>query len=153
MDLNPKGEVPVLVVDGKAIVGSEETVDFLMQDSLTAAQGSPTASRWRGLVNGRLKTSGKSAVFSGGSASDLASLNGVLVDLNACLGDGSEDCGPFVCGKDFTAADASAFPFLQRVHGEFGFPSQCDRLERWYASASRRPGVVKTLKADFWWWW
>ncbi|CAN0497955.1 unnamed protein product [Ectocarpus sp. 12 AP-2014] len=62
MDLNPKGEVPVLVVDGKPIVGSEETVDFLMAGEL-----SPEALRWRSIVNDRLKSAGKRAVFSGGS--------------------------------------------------------------------------------------
>lgn len=145
MDLNPKGEVPVLVVDGKPIVGSEETVDYLMQGEL-----SPEALRWRTIVNDRLKPAGKRAVFSGGSEADRASLNAVLEDLEACLpDDGSE--GRF--GESFSAADASAFPFLQRVHGEFGFPSECRRLEAWYASACSRPGVRKTIKKNFWWWW
>ncbi|CAN0252433.1 unnamed protein product [Ectocarpus sp. 8 AP-2014] len=142
MDLNPKGEVPVLVVDGKPIVGSEETVDFLMPGEL-----SPEALRWRSIVNDRLKSAGKRAVFSGGSETDRNSLNAVLQDLEACLSDRPERA------SEFTAADASAFPFLQRVHGEFGFPSECKRLEAWYASASSRPGVRKTIKQDFWWWW
>lgn len=143
LDLNPKGEVPVLVVDGSPIVGSEETVDYLMQGEL-----SPEAHRWRSIVNNRLKTAGKRAVFSGGSESDRANLNAVLEELEACLSDGSEG----VTGA-FSAADASAFPFLQRVHGEFGFPSECRRLEAWYESARQRPSVRKTIKKDFWWWW
>lgn len=143
MELNPKGEVPVLVVDGKPIVGSEETVDYLMQGEL-----GPEALRWRAIVNDRLKPAGKRAVFSGGSEADRASLTAVLQDLEACLPDGSEGIG-----ESFSAADASAFPFLQRVHGEFGFPSECRRLEAWYASARSRPGVRKTIKEDFWWWW
>lgn len=142
MDLNPKGEVPVLVVDGKPIVGSEETVDFLMPGEL-----GPEAVRWRSIVNDRLKSAGKRAVFSGSSETDRNSLNAVLQDLEACLSDGPERA------SEFTAADASAFPFLQRVHGEFGFPSECKRLEAWYASASSRPSVRKTMKQDFWWWW
>lgn len=159
MDLNPKGEVPVIVVDGKPIVGSEETVDYLMQGELDPEEHRAISSRWRAVVNDRLKPSGKRAVFSSGSAADLASLNTVLEELDACLVDGSQHDGssggegPFVCGTTFTAADASAFPFLQRVHGEFGFPSGCQRLEAWYASASRRPGVRKTIKTNFWWWW
>ncbi|CAM9161955.1 unnamed protein product [Hapterophycus canaliculatus] len=143
MDLNPKGEVPFLVVDGKAIVGSEETVDYLMRGEL-----SPKATRWRTIVNDRLKPAGKRAVFSGGSDVDRSSLNAVLEDLDACLLDDSNGAE-----ETFTAADASAFPFLQRVHGEFGFPPECRRLEAWYASACKRPGVRKTIKNDFWWWW
>nr|WEU39137.1 glutathione S-transferase [Saccharina japonica] len=158
MDLNPKGEVPVIVVDGGPIVGSEETIDYLMQGPLNPEERRAISSRWRGIVNDRLKPSGKRAVFSGGSTSEVASLTAVLKDLEACLADGSGDDGaaaggPFVCGDIFTAADASAFPFLQRVHGKFGFPSECAKLEAWYASASRRPGVRKTIKKDFWWWW
>lgn len=159
MDLNPKGEVPVIVVDGKPIVGSEETVDYLMQGSLNPVEQRATSSRWRAIVNDRLKPSGKRAVFSSGLTADRASLTAVLQDLEACLADreSSEEedgaSGPFVCGRTFTAADASAFPFLQRIHGEFGFPSGCERLEAWYDSASSRPGVRKTIKRDFWWWW
>lgn len=144
MDLNPKGEVPVLVIDGVPMVESEKTVDFLMQGDL-----SPEALRWRSIVNDRLKPAGKRAVFSGGSEADRASLTAVLEDLEACLTDGSVEG----VGGSFSAADASAFPFLQRVHGEFGFPNQCRRLEAWYASACTRPGVRKTIKKDFWWWW
>ncbi|CAM9866386.1 unnamed protein product [Sphacelaria rigidula] len=155
MKLNPKGEVPVLVVDDAPIVGSEETVDFLMKDTALPGKGDRTAtsSRWRAIVNEKLKPVGKRAVFSGSSA-DIASLNEVLRELEECLmpGEGGGD-GPFVCGGVFTAADASAFPFLQRVHGEFGFPEDCERLREWHDSACRRPSVKKTIKRDFWWWW
>lgn len=143
MDLNPKGEVPVLVVDGAPIVGSEETVDYLMHGELNSE-----ALRWRSIVNDRLKPAGKRAVFSGGSETDRAGLNAVLEELEACLPNGSEGVG-----ESFSAADASAFPFLQRIHGEFGFPSECRRLEAWYESACQRPGVRKTIKKGFWWWW
>lgn len=156
MKLNPKGEVPVLVVDGSPIVGSEETVDFLMKDTLHPEDigRTTTPSRWRALINEKLKLVGKRAVFSGGSTVDVASLNAVLSELDGCLVDGAGNGdGPFVCGAMFTAADASAFPFLQRIHGEFGFPADCARLEAWYASACRRPSVKKTVKKDFWWWW
>lgn len=166
MDLNPKGEVPVLVVDGLPIVGSEETVDFLMQGTLNPESARAISSRWRALVNERLKTAGKRAVFSGGTEGHQASLDAVLQELESCLacgqgdqttgGNGDSDSGndgPFVCGESFTAADASAFPFLQRIHGEFGFPADCTRLEAWYNAARRRPGVKKTVKKDFWWWW
>lgn len=153
MDLNPKGEVPVLVVDGSPIVGSEETVDFLMQGTLDADAGRRRASsRWRAIVNEKLKSVGKRAVISGGCKADRASLNAVLKELDVCLVEQSGG-GPFVCGETFTAADASAFPFLQRVHGEFGFPGECERLEAWYVTTCRRPSVKKTIKKEFWWWW
>eukprot|EP00903_Cladosiphon_okamuranus_P009111 g8705.t1 len=128
MDLNPKGEVPVLVVNGSPIVGSEDTVDYLMQGEL-----SPEARQWRSIVNDRLKPVGKRAVFSGGSESDRVALNAVLEDLEACLPHGSSDG----VGGPFSAADASAFPFLQRIHGEFGFPSDCRRLKAWSSTNSR----------------
>lgn len=157
MKLNPKGEVPVLVVEGSPIVGSEETVDFLMIKDIVDSEGverTTTASRWRALINEKLKPVGKRAVFSGGSRADVASLNAVLNELDSCLGEKAGDGdGPFVDGSMFTAADASAFPFLQRIHGEFGFPAGCAWLETWYASACRRPSVKKTIRKDFWWWW
>lgn len=157
MDLNPKGEVPVLVVDGSPIVGSEETVDFLMQGELNPGPQQEKSKRWRNLVNERLRTTGKQAVFSNGAKKDVDNLNAVLLELEACLSDESAGAGsedkPFLCGDKFTAADASAFPFLQRVHAEFGFPPQCKRLESWYTVAARRPSVKATIRRDVWWWW
>ncbi|CAM9180942.1 unnamed protein product [Discosporangium mesarthrocarpum] len=142
MELNPKGEVPVLTGGsaGTAIVGSEETVDYLMGSQNEVSR------KWRCLINESLKPAGKQAVFSG----DITRLEAVLRDLNARL---STEAGPFVCGETFTAADASAFPFLQRVHGEFGIPADCTRLREWYDAASGRPSVKKTIHRNFWWWW
>lgn len=158
MELNPKGEVPVLVVNGSPIVESEKTVDHLMEDSLNPPERRAVSSRWRSLINDRLKPVGKRTVLSGGSEADKASLCVVLQELDACLqGQGTAGShvgtGPFVCGEAFTAADASAFPFLQRIHGEFGFPAGCHKLEEWYEAARRRPAVRKTIKKEWWWWW
>ena len=51
IDLNPKGEVPVIVVDGEPIVGSEETIDYLMQGPLNPDERRAISSSWRGIVN------------------------------------------------------------------------------------------------------
>ena len=162
MELNPKGEVPVLVADGNPIIGSEETIDYLMPGAFNSVEHRTLSSRWRAVINNELKPEGKKAVLSGGSSADRAGLVAVLGDLDACLADDSvaragrgdaEGSGPFVCGAAFTAADASAFPFLQRVREEFGFPASCARLEEWYAVASCRPSVRKTVRKNWWWWW
>ncbi|CAM9198094.1 unnamed protein product [Choristocarpus tenellus] len=151
MKLNPKGEVPVLAggMAGSAIIGSEETVDHLMPIDATQLTAK-TAQRWRRLINESLKPAGKSSVFSNGAKTELSRLETVLKDLDNEL---SVHPGPFVCGDYFTGADASAFPFLQRVQGEFGFPADCKGLEEWYKAASCRPSVKKTIQRNFWWWW
>lgn len=160
MKLNPKGEVPVLVVNDNSVIGSEETIDHLMQGALNPHEYRHISSQWRTIINERLRPAGKKAVLSGGSSADRANLANALEDLDACLAKDSREGEdkvngnrPFVCGATFTAADVSAFPFLQRVKEEFGFPESCTRLEEWYTSASCRPTVRKTINKNWWWWW
>lgn len=159
MDLNPKGEVPVLVVDDSPIIGSEETVDFLMPSTSNSPSQQIASSRWRAIINDNLKAVGKEAALSRGSRAHEDRLFDVLRELDACLCQetdgtaGASSQGPFVCGDAFTAADASAFPFLQRIHGAFGFPAECNKLRTWYECSKERPGVKKTIKKEYWWWW
>ena len=149
--LSPKGKIPVIVTaDGSVITESETICDWVADAALPAARLRPdgaderaACARWRERVNGELAPVGKRAVTSS-ARSDLAAL---LRQLDG------EVRGDFLAGDDFSLADVSALPFLQRIHEEYGFPAECEKLEAWYARASRRPCFSKTRQASWWWWW
>jgi glutathione S-transferase len=147
--LNPKGEVPVLVVDGTAVVDSEATLDYLAQTAprlAAPAEHAAAVAAFRSLVNSSVKPVGKRAVL-GRSSSDKAELTAVLHTVDAAI------AGPYVCGELFTVADASAFPLLWRLHDEFGFPKECTKLSEWLSACKARPSVSCTIQSAWWWWW
>ena len=62
--------------------------------------------------------------------------------------------GPFLVSSEFTAADASLVPFIQRIVAEF--PQVLDDTKRWklwWEAVSSRASVEGTLHQEWWWWW
>jgi glutathione S-transferase len=53
-DLNPKGQLPVLLVDGKPVFDSTEIVRFIESITPHAAQSTPEARLWEELADGAL---------------------------------------------------------------------------------------------------
>ena len=62
----------------------------------------------------------------------------------------ADSAGPFLCGKDFSIADAALIPFFLRLfelraRAGFELPSRCTKLIAWYGAVSARPSVGVAL--------
>ena len=137
--LNPKGEVPVLVLeDSIVVVDSESTLDVLFPDD----QGQANVKAWRRRISKELAPVGKKAVQSG----DRARLMKLLQDMEQDI------VGPFLCGSSFTAADAACCPFIQRIESEFGLDG-CPAWASWWDECKDRGSVKSTIRTSWWWWW
>lgn len=153
MKLNPKGEVPVLDVDGTPVIDSENTLDYIAENfapSLAPVEYAADIAAFRNLVNGDVKSIGRRTVQGdsrGKGAGGGPELSAVLCKANSLI------AGPYVCGESFTIADACAVPFFWRIKQEFGFPEDCSMLSAWMDACEERPSVKATLVSSWWWWW
>jgi glutathione S-transferase len=147
MKLNPKGQVPVLVVGDDVTAESERTIDAVAALHQGGGSGGAAAAAaevaWRTRISDTLLPRGKKCVLSG----DRAGVEALLESLEP------EVVGPFLCGENFGGADISAAPFIQRLESEYGIPESCPRLREWYSNISRRPSVKATIRRSWWWWW
>jgi len=107
-------------------------------------QGDPTEiAKWRDWVNARLLPEGKRAVLSG----DRGKINQLLQEIEAELQE------PYLAGE-FSLADVSVAPLVQRIESEFGIdPEQLPRVEAWWRRLRERAGVHRTIQPSWWWWW
>lgn len=63
----------------------------------------------------------------------------------------ADSAGPFLCGKEFSIADAAVVPFFLRMfelraRAGFELPGRCARLIRWYGAVAARDSVAKSLE-------
>ena len=65
MKMNPKGEVPVIDLDGQIVADSEETLDAIEAAAGGDSHASATVAKLRRLINQELKPVGKRAVLQG----------------------------------------------------------------------------------------
>ncbi|CAM9498392.1 unnamed protein product [Chrysoparadoxa australica] len=157
LQMNPKGEVPVLKRGDEVVVGSEATLDYLASLSGELKPAEPHQSlhsqyadkmqRWRDIVNNELNSEGKRVVLGGGSSKKL---DAVLHKLDSEL---EVQEASYVCGNEVSISDISAFPFLWRLNQDRGLPDDCPRLKGWLKAMEERPAVAKTLVRSWWWWW
>jgi glutathione S-transferase len=152
MELNPKGEVPVLATPDGPVVDSELTLDWIAanceSDSLYPKGKEAKIDRVRHVVNGKIKVKGKEAVLCGG-VKEKRELGEALEELEAEI----SGPGPYFGGENFCLADVSAFPFLWRINDEFGIPNDCHKLKSWLSICRSLPSVSATIQASWWWWW
>ena len=153
-ELNPKGTVPVLVCagDGDPVVvlpDSDLILDYIEQGKIDGAasllvgtSSNILAREWRTVINEKLIPAGKQAVLGGSKQNLLDILK--LLDKKAKR--------PFLLGDDVTTADCHAFPFLWRIHQEFGL-GEYPALARWLDHCCQHPDFRKTIKEPWWWWW
>ena len=169
--LNPAGTVPVLVVypggedtttlddtkEEEVLADSDLILDAMEQGGI-GGSSSPSsllvdASRrnakgvqeWRSTINQKLIPVGKRAVL--GRAKQQESLVQLLKDLDSKMG-----AGPFLLGDAVTTADCHAFPFLWRIHQEFGLDDY-PALNNWLNQCQQRDSFRKTIQSAWWWWW
>jgi len=149
--LNPRGQVPVLVVDGNAVVDSESILDWIATEAQhMAPPDACLGEKWRRCIGQRVAAGGKALVLGGGSQ-EKAILQAALRELEEILQEGR---GAYAAGGSFSVADAAAVPFMQRLCEEFDLPGDDTPLLRaWWERVKRRDGVAKTLQQSWWWWW
>ena len=153
-ELNPKGEVPVVVVSDDVVLADSDLILTEMGKQVAVAESSPLSSSdtnpkkaqqiqtFRKVLREFLPI-GKSAVL-GGSKDKMWKK---LQELDALI------VGPYVCGEDITIADCAAFPFLWRVDQEYGLSGKCDNLASWVATCQAHSAFSKTVQRSWWWWW
>jgi glutathione S-transferase len=158
-ELNPQGTVPVLVAGRE---GREEPTILpdsdLILDEFEKENGSdlnwkvsllPDDSsvrrrvcEWRKLVNTKLIPAGKKAVLGGskdGMRRVLQQMDGMLTTT-------------YLAGDSVTTADCHVFPFLWRLHQEFGL-SDYPNLQRWVEQCQQQSAFRRTIQKAWWWWW
>ena len=172
-DLNPKGQVPILVfgrshddhtvlADSDLILDEIATVISTIGNSDEDGQQSstlvlPGQDDDDGVMNNKIvafrKTLreflpvGKSAVLGG----DKTKMWKKLQEVDALIE------GPFVTGNEVTVADCAGFPFLWRIEQEYGRNSfkknGCNNIPVWLDTCSNQDAFSKTIQGSWWWWW
>eukprot|EP00928_Gymnodinium_smaydae_P082508 TRINITY_DN65848_c0_g1_i1.p2 TRINITY_DN65848_c0_g1~~TRINITY_DN65848_c0_g1_i1.p2 ORF type:complete len:216 (+),score=49.87 TRINITY_DN65848_c0_g1_i1:69-650(+) len=142
LDINPKGKVPVLIDEGKAVVESEVIVDLIVQKAKIDAADPERSASFRRVLNEELMP----AVERGRRRADVDAALGRLDDLVL---------GPYVLGDALSVADISAAPMLQRLFEDDQVSKDNRKLHAWWAAVSDRPAFKKTklARGSYWWWW
>lgn len=155
MDLNPKGQVPVLwLPSGRVITESDAILDHLASlPGRKAGQPNPLVppqeahfKKWRSLLPPFLK--GARAAVERGDAPGLSSL---LYKLNKEM----PTPGPYLAGGSFSIADAGVLPFVQRLVEEHGdvMKEAAPKLHDWFELCAERQSFRVTRVPGWWWWW
>ena len=159
LEMTPFGTIPVLSCYGGAMAFADS--DVILDNLGRLENGSSVMPKdesqlkqvtaFRSALDELLPV-GKAAVLGGGgdAKKELAKKLG---KLNKLLGKTASD-GPFVCGKDVTIGDCAAFPFLWRLHDEFGdFDETNQDLTKWLKACQETETFSKTIEPAYWWWW
>ncbi|CEM18442.1 unnamed protein product [Vitrella brassicaformis CCMP3155] len=154
LDLNPKGLVPVLVIDGQPVAESEATLDAIAE--LAPSLATPTPSKrqqWRDMLEQRLIPVGKAAVLNP-SSKNMAALRVVIAEWEAKLRE-RPGKGHFLCGEALSIADVSAVPFWSRLQEEMDCvgAEEFPLTHEWLAACRAREAVRRTQMSSWWWWW
>eukprot|EP00934_Nitzschia_sp_Nitz4_P002374 Nitzschia sp. Nitz4//scaffold16_size188269//23185//23952//NITZ4_001770-RA/size188269-augustus-gene-0.73-mRNA-1//1//CDS//3329538452//2369//frame0 len=155
-NLNPKGQVPVIVCPGEHVfVDSDEILDQLEHiASLTSPSGflfpvdegvRNHGRTFRSLLEQLLPVAKQAVV----GHSNQEQMWDILREMESMVQ------GPYVCGENVSAADCAAFPFLWRLESEFGplRKNECPRLGAWLDHCKTNPAFSQTMQKSWWWWW
>mmetsp|Transcript_18838 Transcript_18838/g.33204 ORF Transcript_18838/g.33204 Transcript_18838/m.33204 type:complete len:242 (+) Transcript_18838:44-769(+) len=160
--LNPKGEVPILVIDDSVVLADSDLILDEIGRVLDSSTSSPSPSNlvapnsddpkelhntvqaFRECLREFLPI-GKQAVLGG----DKKKMWTKLQELDSLIK------GPFVAGDQLTVADCAGFPFLWRIDNEFGDWEDhgCNNIPVWLKHCSQQPAFAKSIQRSWWWWW
>jgi glutathione S-transferase len=161
-ELNPKGQVPVLVVDYEneepvILADSDLILDEIgrvMDDasmlalpgkSMDSTEADKKVQAFRVCLKDFLPI-GKQAVLGGKQEKMWAKLR----ELDALI------AGPFVTGEELTIADCAGFPFLWRLDQEYKNnweENECHKIPNWLKHCSQNPVFSNSVQRSWWWWW
>lgn len=151
--LNPKGQVPILVVhDGEVLADSDLILDEIsrVMDDESSRLVTPNGNveekvqAFRSCLREFLPI-GKQAILGG----DEEAMWSKLQEIDALIE------GPFVTGEDLTIADCAGFPFLWRLDQELGTWEEhgCHKIPQWLNHCSQQPAFANSVQRSWWWWW
>lgn len=157
MDLNPKGQVPVLwLPSGRAITESDAILDHLVtlpgwgesshEANPLVPESDAALKKWRALLPPFLKGARTAA-----ERGDSPGLSSLLYKLNKDM----PTPEPFLAGSRFSIADAGVLPFVQRLVEDQGalVEEAAPKLHEWYMECADRPSFKATRVSGWWWWW
>lgn len=177
MKLNPKGQVPVLVVnndnntDKLVLADSDLILDkmgMVMNSVFPKTQSASSTKQllatesideeavakidaFRSALNEFLPI-GKRAVLGG----DKERMWSKLRELDALM-DTKGQPSYIIAGTDRpTVADCAAFPFLWRIDQEFGTcweDNGCQNIPAWLDFCKKQPPFENSIQGSWWWWW
>lgn len=171
LELNPKGQVPVLVVENgdeshdnaMVLADSDLILDKMATVTAETSNSRPSGllvipgpydvasiekiDAFRSILREFLPV-GKDAVLGG----DKRKMWAKLQELDALIE------GPFVAGESVSVADCAGFPFLWRIEQEYGRSSwkanRCgSNIPQWLNKCSQQDAFSKTIQSSWWWWW
>lgn len=173
MKLNPKGTVPVLVVNDdnktkKAVLADSDLIldemgmvmnsafpkDSGKQLLVTESSDDATVAKidaFRSALNEFLPI-GKSAVLGGNKERMWSKLR----ELDALM-DTKGQPSYIIAGTDRpSVADCAGFPFLWRIDQEFGESWEdngCQNIPAWLEFCKNQPPFENSIQRSWWWWW
>jgi glutathione S-transferase len=158
---SPSGLVPAIVHEGSPISGSMVCLEFIEEQWPQRAPLLPPSAAERAHVR-QWSTFASEKIIpfyykmlmsqdeAGREAARRATLSGLAAWSDAMR---TRDGGPFFLGASFSYADASLFPWMERLltvgaaYRNFELPDEprFDRLRAWHEACRRRPSVRATL--------
>jgi len=183
MKINPKGQVPVLVVSNnndnnndndndKVVVLADSDIILdeigMVMDSVVPRSASTEQQlvadpddetvaakikEFRFTLNEFLPI-GKSAVLGG----DKERMWSKLRELDALIDVNTiEGQSYIIAGDKPTVADCAGFPFLWRIDQEFSSGSWenngCQNIPVWLEFCKKQPAFANSIQSSWWWWW
>lgn len=154
-EINPKGKVPALEVDGEVLTEGPAILQFLGDRAANDALAPVGGTMARARVNEVLNYTGTELHIAFGplfnpASSDAqreAARQAVAGKLN-WLEDRLADGRPYLTGRDFTIADAYAFVVTNWANFTGIALARWPQLSAFMARVAERPSVQKVLKAE-----
>ena len=154
-EINPKGKVPALEVDGEVLTEGPAILQFLGDRAANNTLAPVAGTMARARVNEMLTFTGTELhiafgpLFSAGAtdAQKEAARQAVAGKLH-WLEDRLADGRPYLTGPDFTIADAYAFVVTNWANFTGIALSRWPNLSAYVARVAERPSVQKVLRAE-----
>jgi glutathione S-transferase len=158
--LNPKGQVPVLVCHGGAVILADS--DLILDEIGNAVKGGSKivpqdddsmarVRDFRSTLSEFLPIAKQAVLLDGGGGDNKKKMWDKLKELDALM----MVQGPYICGDQVTVADCAGFPFLWRIDTEYGPVEEygCDNVRAWLDTCKNNKAFSKTIQQSWWWWW
>jgi len=178
--LNPKGQVPILVIDSDNVIADSDQILDEMSMLIDIAHTHSSLSEYSTtsglLIVDDYDSNNKQQQYATKINIFRSKLNEFLpIGKDAVLGgdrqlmwtklkelDNLMEGQPYIVGKKPTIADCAAFPFLWRINEEFSgrkasklcwTENDCHNIPVWLDYCSKQPPFANSIQSSWWWWW